>query len=265
MSCSSWWEVRLESPRLLPLLSIHLGPAPSRPPGPRTVASSLLPGCWPRPHGLSSLQQPREGACESLPLLGSPGLPCLAGESPGPPRSPQPAARKTLPAPPRLAPSAPRAPRPPRPPLSPSLCFSRWAPSSLPGPGTVLLQGTGMRRCRRLGHPPSVCPHGWVLLSHVSAPRHCLGDALLTVPAEAASSRPDRRPFPRPASFCPPGSGTLACSERSSCSRSSPPSPSIFQQLQQGGERRPSVLCWVRSVWNRAAHAAATEGCWMNK
>lgn len=196
MSRSSWWEVRLESSRLLPVLGIHLGPAPSGPPGPRAVASFLLPWLlatpsWsvlpaaakrgrlrapePVPPFLySALQDSRAWQVRTLVLR--------AG-----------AARKTPAAPPRPALPARLSSS-----LSSSLPQARHRPAS--GHWHGLLPP--------LGTPRSRCPHGrGLLVSHVSARRHCLRDALLTVPAGAAPSQP--RSCPHRAQLCPSGGSVL--------------------------------------------------------
>lgn len=107
-------------------------PPPQHPPGASPISPTwpkgklpptCSPCCWPRPHGLSSPRQPREGACE-LPLLSPPGHRALQVRD-----LVLHAARETLPAPPRSAPSAPRPPLTPLQPLGPLVPPTGQAPS----------------------------------------------------------------------------------------------------------------------------------------
>lgn len=244
MSRSSWWEVRLESSRLLPVLGIHLGPAPSGPPGPRAVASFLLPWLlatpsWsvlpaaakrgrlrapePVPPFLySALQDSRAWQVRTLVLR--------AG-----------AARKT--------PAAP--PRPPRPPLLLTLLVppTGQAPSCF----RALAWAAASSRDTPLQMPP------WPWPSRQSR----LG----------SSSLPQRRPPNRPSRSCALPAALL------SAPRSALPvrwqrvgnDPSVYLPLlclapassssRKVGNGVPSVLCWVSSASNRAGHTVVAEVC----
>lgn len=146
--------------------------------------------CPPRSSQERAPASPR--ARPALPLLSPAGLPGLAGKNPGPPR--------------RRSPQDSGRPAPPRPALPARLSSS--LSSSLPQARHRPASGHWHGLLPPLGTPRSRCPHGrGLLVSHVSARRHCLRDALLTVPAGAAPSQP--RSCPHRAQLCPSGGSVL--------------------------------------------------------